>query len=80
VQKIAIITDTDSRSLSMGQGYMALAAAEAAEQGATSAEIIPLIEDIRARTRLFAALSTLKYLDGRQVEQYLCDDGYNVEY
>jgi len=52
----------DSRSLSMGLGYMALAAAEAAEQGATSGEIISLIESMRLRTHLFAALSTLKYL------------------
>jgi DegV family protein with EDD domain len=52
----------DSRSLSMGLGYMALAAAEAAEQGATSGEIISFIEDMRARTHLFAALCTLKYL------------------
>jgi DegV family protein with EDD domain len=52
----------DSRTLSMGLGYMALAAAEAAEQGATSGEIISLIEDMRLRTHLFAALSTLKYL------------------
>jgi DegV family protein with EDD domain len=52
----------DSRSLSMGLGYMALAAAEAAEQGATSTEIISHVEEIRHRTHLFAALSTLKYL------------------
>jgi DegV family protein with EDD domain len=52
----------DSRSLSMGLGYLALAAAEAAEQGAISGEIISLIEDIRQRTHLFAALSTLRYL------------------
>ena len=52
----------DSRSLSMGLGYMALAAAEAAEQGASSAEIMALVEEIRQRTHLFAALSTLKYL------------------
>jgi len=52
----------DSRSLSMGLGYMVLAAAEAATQGASINEIISIIEDTRQRTHLFAALSTLKYL------------------
>jgi DegV family protein with EDD domain len=46
----------------MGQGYMALAAAEAASQGATISEILSLINNIQAKTHLFAALSTLKYL------------------
>jgi DegV family protein with EDD domain len=52
----------DSRSLSMGLGFMVLAAAEAAAQGASTGEIISIIDDIRQRTHLFAALSTLKYL------------------
>lgn len=52
----------DSRSLSMGLGYMAIAAAGAAAQGASLDEIISTIEDTRQRTHLFAALSTLKYL------------------
>jgi DegV family protein with EDD domain len=56
------ITVIDSRSLSMGQGYMVLAAAEAAAQGASVDEITQLVEDVRARTHLYAALSTLKYL------------------
>jgi DegV family protein with EDD domain len=52
----------DSRSLSMGMGYAALAAAEAASQGASIFEISAIIEDLQPRTHLFAALSTLKYL------------------
>jgi DegV family protein with EDD domain len=52
----------DSASLSMGQGYMALAAADAASQGATVSEILSLVKNLQARTHLFAALSTLKYL------------------
>ena len=52
----------DSRTLSMGLGYMALAAAEAAANGASMNEISHIIEDIRQRTYLFAALTTLKYL------------------
>jgi len=56
------ITVVDSESLSMGLGYMALEAAQAASQGASVSDIITLISDIRKRTHLFAALSTLKYL------------------
>jgi DegV family protein with EDD domain len=56
------ITVIDSATLSMGLGYMALAAADAASQGASVNEIVALTKDIGDRTHLFAALSTLKYL------------------
>lgn len=56
------ITVVDSRSLSMGQGYMVMKAAELAEAGATRQEIIAAAADIRERSNLFAALSTLKYM------------------
>jgi len=52
----------DTRSLAMGQGYMVLAAAEAAASGATMEETISAAESIRERTYLFGALSTLKYI------------------
>ena len=52
----------DTRTLSMAQGYIALAAAEAASQGASIKEISAIIEDLQPRIHLFAALSTLKYL------------------
>ena len=52
----------DSRTLSMAQGYMVLAAAEAASRGAGVDEIISIAEKVRANTILFGGLSTLKYL------------------
>jgi DegV family protein with EDD domain len=52
----------DSRSLSMGQGYMVLAAAEAAERGESKEAIIAHAKDIGERNHFFAALATLKYL------------------
>ncbi len=52
----------DSRSLSIGQGFMALAAARSLAEGATLHETATEGEEIRARTHLFVALDTLKYL------------------
>jgi DegV family protein with EDD domain len=52
----------DSRTLSMGLGYLVLAAAEAASRGASMDDIISTVEQVRQRTHLYAALSTLKYL------------------
>ena len=56
------VTVVDTCSLSMQQGFMVLAAAETAEAGADTAAIIAATEDVRRRSSLYAALSTLKYL------------------
>jgi len=52
----------DSLNLSLGQGYMALAAAEAAEKGAGADEVLSVIEQMKPRLHLYAVLATLKYL------------------
>lgn len=56
------VTVVDSRTLSMGQGFMALAAVEAIRQGASREEAIAAAESLRERTHVYAALATLKYL------------------
>jgi len=52
----------DSNTLSMAQGYMVLAAAEAAKQGKSVEEVIKTAEKIRKNTVLYGGLATLKYL------------------
>jgi len=52
----------DSESLSWGQGLQAQAAAQAAREGKSVAEIIPIMENVRSRIRLFIALNTVEYL------------------
>jgi DegV family protein with EDD domain len=56
------VTVVDSRTISMGQGFMVLEAADAAREGAGVEEILARIESVRERTTLYAGLATLKYL------------------
>jgi DegV family protein with EDD domain len=56
------ITVVDTLTLTMGQGFMTLAAAEAVAEGATVQEAVERAKSVGERTHLYAALSTLKYL------------------
>jgi DegV family protein with EDD domain len=57
--EIALI---DSGQASMGLGWLVIAAARAAQEGQSLAQIVALVEDIMPRVRVFAALDTLEYL------------------
>jgi DegV family protein with EDD domain len=52
----------DSRSITGGQGTMVRKAAELAADGAGANEVVALIDDLAARTRLYGALDTLENL------------------
>lgn len=56
------ITVVDTKSISMGQGFMVLKAAAMAQDGIGREEILAAVEDVRDRTHLFAALETLKFM------------------
>ena len=56
------ITLIDSEQVSMGLGWLVIAAARAAQAGQSLAQIMALVEDMMPRVRLFAALDTLEYL------------------
>ncbi len=56
------ITVIDSLNLCMGQGFLALLAAEAAQRGAAKDQILALLDDSGKRMHLYAVLPTLKYL------------------
>ena len=58
----ASVTVFDSLSLSLGLGHQALAAAQAVQAGHPMPEILALLEDLRARTRLWIIFDTLEYI------------------
>ncbi len=52
----------DTRSVTMGQGLVCLAAAEAAAAGAGADEIVALAGDVARRTRVYGAIGSLEHL------------------
>jgi DegV family protein with EDD domain len=56
------VTVFDSRQLSLGTGFLVLAAAKAAAEGRPMDEIIALLEEQISRSHVFAALDTLEFL------------------
>jgi DegV family protein with EDD domain len=56
------ISVVDTRTLSMGQGWVAIRAAQAAREGRTREEVEALAEEMVGRTRVYGALDTLEYV------------------
>lgn len=56
------VTVLDSRQLSMGMGFLAITAAQAARAGQSMPQILALLDDQIARTHTAAALDTLEFL------------------
>ncbi len=56
------ITVVDSQALSLAEGFMALAAADAVKKGSTHSEVVELVQSMAPRSQLYGALPTLKYL------------------
>jgi len=52
----------DSGSMSLGLGWLCVMAAEMANAGASSSDILAAIDSQKKRTRIFAMIDTLKYL------------------
>lgn len=52
----------DSEQVTMGLGWMVIAAAEAAAEGKSTQDILSIVEDMKPRVRVFAMLDTLEYL------------------
>ena len=56
------VTVVDSRSLSLGQGILVLAAARAAREGQSPDQIVATLDDLRERLHLYITLDTVEYL------------------
>lgn len=56
------VVPVDSGQISLGMGLMAIAAAEAARDGASLTDVLYLVDELRSRTHLFAVPDTLDHL------------------
>lgn len=56
------VTVFDPGQITLGTGLAVLAAAKAAEEGKSVAEIVPLLEDMAPRIHSYAALDTVEFL------------------
>ncbi len=61
-ESVARVHIVETGQVSMGVGWMAVAAAEAIAQGATLSEVLTLLEDMRARTHVLGVLASLDHL------------------
>lgn len=52
----------DSGQLTMGLGWMVIAAAEAAAEGRSAVDILALVDEMKSRVYVYAVLDTLEYL------------------
>jgi len=57
--RIAVL---DSQQVTMGYGWLVVAAAEAAQRGESLDQIVGLVEQLKNRTRVLAVLDTLEFL------------------
>lgn len=55
------ISAVDSSNVTMGQGLLVVAAAEAAQAGCTHEEILQLIDDLIPKTKIYVAMKDLRY-------------------
>jgi DegV family protein with EDD domain len=56
------VTVVDSKTLSIAQGLLVLAAARAAQEGKSAQAVVETIKDLQQRLHLFIALDTVEYL------------------
>ena len=62
VAELVPVTCVDSKSITGGLGTMVIAAARAAADGASAAEVVALVEELIPRTHVFGVLDTLDNL------------------
>jgi DegV family protein with EDD domain len=56
------VTAFDGRQITIGTGFLVIAAAKAAAEGRSVTEILPMLEEMVSRTHSFAALDTVEFL------------------